>query len=113
MKRTTNDRIGRAIQFENGNINVKFDLSGIYKNESDVINLLWLLESLDIDFIGEQYCLSNYDMGITLYSYYTDQCFVVSFSELAACFESGKTMKLYAHTPDEYDREEIEKRFED
>lgn len=113
MKRTNIDRIGKATQFSNGNINVKFDLQGVYKNESDIVNLLWLLDDLDIDFIGEQYCLSNYDMGLTLYSYYTDQCFVLSFSELADCFKSGKTMKLYAHTPDEWEREEIKERFED
>ena len=112
MKRTHIDKIGTVKQFNNGNMNIKFDIDGVYKNESDFVNLLWLLEWLDIDFIGDSYCLSNYDMGITLYDCYSDKCFIVSFSELSDCFNSGKTMKLYAHTPDEFEKEEIKARFD-
>ena len=112
MSRTFCDRIGTIKEFSNGNINIKFDPSGVYKNESDIINLLWLVDSCDIYDIGEQYCLSNYDLGLTLYNLHSDKCYILSFTELAEKFNNGKTLKLYAHTPDNYEREEINARFE-
>ena len=113
MKRTNNSRLGSIKEFNNGNINVKFDLQGVYKNESDVVNLLWLLDDFDTYNIGDEYCLSNYDMGLTLYNLYSDKCYIVSFTELSGRFQNGKTLRLYAHDPDEWERDEIKKHFED
>ena len=99
--------IGSIKEFKNGNINIKFNINDVYKDESDIVNLLWLVDDKDIYNIGDEYCLSNYDMGCTLYNIRLDKVYILSFSQLADCFKTGKTLKLYAHKPDSYDREEI------
>lgn len=111
MKRENTTNIGTVKQFNNGNINVKFDLNGVYKDESDIVNLLWLFDSIDTYNIGDEFCLSNYDMGCMLYDCYSDLVFIVSFTELQNAFKTGKTLKLYARKPDNYDREAINAEF--
>ena len=111
MTRTHNSRLGSLKEFNNGNINIKFDLKMLYKNESDIVQLLWLLDDFDTYNIGDEFCLSNYDMGCLLYNCYSDLTYILSFSELSDAFKTGKTLKLYARKPDEYDRQEIERYF--
>ncbi len=108
MKRQGVYRLGTIKQFDNGNMNIKFDLEMLYKDESDIVQLLWLLDSFDTYNISDEYCLSNFDMGMTLYDCYSDLIFIVSFTELAESFKTGKTLKLYARIPDKYDRELID-----
>ena len=103
-----NHNIGYVKEFKNGNMNIHFDIQDVYQDESDVVNLLWLIDSKDTYVISDEYCLSNYDMGMTLYNVRTDKTFIVSFTELAESFKTGKTLKLYARIPDEYDRELID-----
>ena len=103
-----NHCIGTIKEFKNGNMNIHFDIQDVYQDESDIVNLLWLIDSHDTYNIGDEYCLSNYDMGMTLYNVRTDKIFIVSFSELSESFKTGKTLKLYARIPDEYDRELID-----
>lgn len=106
-----NHCIGTIKEFKNGNMNIHFDIQDVYKNESDVVNLLWLIDSHDTYNIGDEYCLSNYDMGMTLYNCRIDRVYIVSFTELAESFRTGKTLKLFAHIPDDYDRELIDQFF--
>ena len=103
-----NHCIGTIKEFKNGNMNIHFDIQDVYQDESDIVNLLWLIDSHDTYNIGDEYCLSNYDMGMTLYNVRTDKIFIVSFSELSESFKTGKTLKLYARIPDKYDRELID-----
>ena len=103
-----NHNIGYVKEFKKGNMNIHFDIQDVYQDESDVVNLLWLVDSRDTYVISDEYCLSNYDMGMTLYNVRTDKIFIVSFSELAESFKTGKTLKLCARIPDEYDRELID-----
>ena len=103
-----NHNIGYVKEFNNGNMNIHFDIQDVYQDESDVVNLLWLIDSKDTYVISDEYCLSNYDMGMTLYNVRTDKTFIVSFTELAESFKTGKVLKLIANTPDEYDRELID-----
>ena len=100
--------IGTIKEFKNGNMNIHFDIQDVYKDESDIVNLLWLIDSHDTYNIGDEYCLSNYDMGMTLYNCRIDRVYIVSFTELAESFKTGKTLKLYARIPDKYDRELID-----
>ena len=103
-----NHCIGTIKEFKNGNMNIHFDIQDVYYFLSVIVNLLWFIVSHDTYNIGDEYCLSNYDMGMTLYNVRTDKIFIVSFSELSESFKTGKTLKLYARIPDEYDRELID-----
>jgi hypothetical protein len=71
---------------------------------SDVIG--WL----DTNIIGEEFCLSNWDMGIMLYNCYSDKCYIVSFTDLER-IKAGDKVTLHAYDPDEDDREAIEREY--
>ena len=99
-------------QFKNGNLNIRFspdEIADIKAGKySQIEQLSWKLEKFDTSFIGEQYCLSNYTMGCTLYSCYSDKVFILDFSDLDNVLMMGGTLKLYATTPTPEDREIIE-----
>jgi hypothetical protein len=90
-------------RFKNGNINVKLEKDETIK-ESLLIDLLNELYYLDCTLFGEEYCISNYDMAIDVYSYYDDVLIRIIYSDLDKLKE-GKTIKLYARKLDKYDRE--------
>lgn len=100
----------KITEFKNGNINIKFECEDYndMKNESNLIVLLWALEWKDTYLIGEEFCLSNFDMGCMLYNCRRDLVYILSFSKLDEITKSGLTMKLQAHIPDKWDREIIE-----
>ena len=106
-----NNRYHDAIRFKNGNINIRFSketINDIKANKfSDIECLSFALEDVDCYFVGEQFCLSNYDMGIMIYSAYSDKVFILAFSELETLI-AGKTLKLYAHKPDNEEREQLQ-----
>lgn len=112
MKRENNINEGFIIEFQNGNFNIKFSDDAI-KNISagrfsDIECLSWLFDSLDTYFVGDHFCLSNYDMGALLYNYYSDKCYILVFSDIENVLMQGKTLKLYSFEPSEDDRQEIE-----
>lgn len=94
-----------ARRFNNGNIHINGGIDNSI-NESTLIQLLWTLEDVDTSLIGEEYCLSNYDMGITVYSYYSDLVYTIAYSTLHI-LEEGKTLILKGMKPSDYDRELI------
>lgn len=99
---------GTVREYKNGNITVKFckeDLEEIKAGHvSDTEVLSWLLEEIDCSFIGDTYCLSNWETGHTIYNAYSDLVYIFPWCDLESLKE-GKTVRLYARTPDEYDRE--------
>ena len=99
-------------RFKNGNLNIRFspdEIQDINAGKRSQIELLsWKLAAFDTNFIGEQYCLSNYTMGVTLYSCYSDRVFILDFSDLDNILMEGRTLKLYATKPSQEDRETIE-----
>ena len=105
------NRYDEAIRFKNGNINIKFSkyqLEDIKKDRFSAIECLsWILSDCDCDFIGDEYCLSNWEMGATIYSWYSDKVFILNFSDIDNVLMKGKTLKLYATNPTEDDRELI------
>ena len=100
-------------RFKNGNINIRFspdEIADIKAGKYSQIELLSRkLEGFDTYFIGEEYCLSNYIMGCTLYSYHSDKVFILDFSDIDSVLMKGGTLKLYARKPDSEDREIIER----
>lgn len=101
----------KITEFKNGNLNIKFEKEDFteMEKESNLVILLWALEWKDTYLIGDDFCLSNYDMGCMLYNCRRDLVYILSFSKLDEITKSGLTMKLYARIPDKWDRENIEK----
>lgn len=95
-------------EYKNGNITIKFDRELIeLSKRDDVLALASALETADCYFIGETYCLSNYATGHTIYNAYSDLVYIFDWN-LLAMLKNGETVRLYAHKPDETDRELIE-----
>lgn len=96
-------------EYKNGNITIKYYQDGIKASKEDNIYTLWsVMELLDCAFIGDTYCLSNYETGYTIYNYHNDKVYIFPWSDLET-LENGKTIRLYARKPDETDRELIER----
>lgn len=95
-------------EFKNGNINLKFDRDLLEDAKKDeLLTLSSLLNEIDCYFIGETYCLSNYETGHTIYNCYSDLVYIFPWAALEE-LKAGKTVKLYARKPDEADREIVE-----
>lgn len=94
-------------EYKNGNLTVKYDADKIADAVKDpVLTISDVLSWIDCYFIGETYCLSNFEMGHTIYNLYSDLIYIFPFRALED-LEAGKTIRLYARTPDENDREII------
>ena len=95
-------------EYKNGNIIIKYDRDMIAESKHDsLLTLSSVLDEIDCSFIGETYCLNNYETGHTVYNNYSDMVYIFAWSELEA-LEAGKAVKLFARKPDETDRELIE-----
>lgn len=98
-------------EYKNGNITVKYDADMIQASKEDnVLTIISVLSWIDCYFIGETYCLSNYETGHTLYNVYSDLVYIFPWRCLDD-LEAGKTIRLYAMQPDENDREQINEEF--
>lgn len=100
-------------EFKNGNINIRFTTEEISEINNDktlsgYVYLMWALDLADCYTIGESFCLSNFDMGRTIYNAYSDVCYTINLSDIYTVLMQGKTLKLYARKPDVEDREMIE-----
>lgn len=94
-------------EFKNGNLNIKFTPNDIQDAQKDeLLTLVSVLDNVDCYFIGDTYCLSNFETGHTIYNAYSDLVYVFPWSCLDE-LKQEKTVKLYARTPDGTDRETI------
>lgn len=99
--------------FKNGNINYRFSreereeirLGYTYADEVFVYDM----EDADLEIIGDEYTVGNFEMARTLYNPKTEKVYILLLGEMLKAVSSGKTIKLYASTPSEDQREEIEK----
>jgi hypothetical protein len=99
-------------RFKNGNLNIRFSPDEIQDTKAGKYSSIELLsdklDNFDTYFIGDEYCLSNYTMGSTLYSSYADKVFILDFSDIDNVLMTGDTLKLYSMKPTSEDREIIE-----
>ena len=95
-------------EFNNGNLSIRFDdeLRELARRD-DVLALASALDSVDCVFIGESFCLSNFEMGHMIYNFYSDKCYTFRWSELEN-LKMGLAVRLYAYDPDDDDRQAIE-----
>lgn len=95
-------------EYKNGNIIIRYDRDMIAESKRDsILTLSSVLNEIDCYFIGETYCLNNYETGHTVYNAYSDLVYIFAWSYLET-LEAGNAVKLFARTPDETDRELIE-----
>lgn len=93
--------------FENRNLNIKISKEDMAEfNKDNILFLDDLLFWMDCYFIGETYCLSNYETGHTIYNSYMDCCYIFPWNEIEN-LKKGKTIKLYAHDVEDWEREII------
>lgn len=96
-------------QFKNGNINVKIEKEDLEDFKKDQVfflsDLLWWM---NCEFIGETFCLGNFETGYLIYNSYMDCCYIFAWSDLDKLAE-GKSVKLYARDVTDEDRELIER----
>lgn len=95
-------------EYKNGNITVKLDQAAIKDMKKDeMLYISEMLSWLDCYFIGETYCLNNWETGHTVYNLYSDLVYIFPWRYIED-LKHGKTIRLYAMKPDETDRETIE-----
>lgn len=92
-------------RFKNGNINVRLDAIGA-DDARAYEAMVMELDAVDTYPVGDEFCLGNSAMGMHFYSYYSDRIYVFNMADLDV-LKAGKTVKLFACVPDEYDREII------
>lgn len=105
------DHYGITREYKNHNITIRLDKDGLQEFEKDELLILSdLLFWIDCDFIGETYCLNNWETGHTIYNSYSDKVYIFPWRCLEE-LKQGKTIRLYALAPDDTDREIIEREF--
>ena len=109
MLRQNNTCEGIATEYKNHNITIKLfkdSMKDFFKDE--ILSLSSILSDFDCDFIGETYCLNNFETGHTVYNYYSDMIYTFPWRYIDD-LKNGKTVRLYAKKPDEWDRELLER----
>lgn len=96
-------------ELDNGNIMVRFspdDVSAVKSGKlSSMEALMYVLDELDCYTAGDEFCLGNYTMGVTVYNAYSDLCYTLDLSDIDNVLMRGDFLELYARIPDTYDRE--------
>lgn len=99
-----------ATRYKNGSIHLHGSIDKDIA-ECDIVQILWALEWVDCTMIGEEYCRSNYDMGITVYSWYEDKCYDLSYTEIWGTLHNGKVYIIKPRPCTDLDREDIAREY--
>ena len=67
------------------------------QRETLLVLLLWAME--DCALMGEEYCLSNYEMAADVYDYYSGKVIRLPYSKVDELAE-GKPITFYARDPE-------------
>lgn len=103
-----NDNI---IELVNNDLVIEYDADTIQDAAKDDLLTFWdVISWMDTNIIGEEFCISNYEMGLMLYNDYSDKCYIVSFTDLER-IKAGEKVTLSAYDPGEDDREAIEREY--
>lgn len=94
-----------CIEFKNHNINIKFDPETIEKATRDFYGVLSeVLFWLDCYFVGDVISLGNWDAGYNIYNTHSNRFYTISGGDIEN-LKAGKSIKLFARVPDNYDNE--------
>ena len=87
-------------EYKNGNITIKYDEDAISDARKDaILTISEILSQIDCVFIGDSFCLSNYEIGHLIYNLYSGYAYIFPWRFLDTLLE-GKTIRLYASVPD-------------
>lgn len=99
-------------EFKNGNISIRFPIEFKEKLLAGTISaievLSFVLDEIDCYFIGENFCISNYDTGMLIYNCYSDLVYIIAVSDILEVLANFRWLRLYARKPSDVDREIIE-----
>lgn len=101
-------------EFKNGNINIHFTSEEIAEINSDdtqsglsaLINALYWA---DCYVLGDSFCWGNFKMLQRVYNAHANLCYYLDLYDIDDILMRGRTLKLYAHTPDAEEMELIER----
>lgn len=94
-------------ELNNGDMIIKLDSERIRDMEDDdVLTIISIMADKSCQFIGDTYCINDFETGHTIYNYCSDVIYVFPWRYLDD-LKQGKSVKLIARVPDEYDRELI------
>lgn len=86
-------------EYKNGNITIKYDPVTVAESlKDDILVLSEVLSRLDCYIIGDEFCISNYETGCSIYNYFSDKWYIFPFSYIYK-LERGEAVKLYAYDP--------------
>lgn len=97
-------------RYKNGNMTFKAEPNELEKPERIFDEFLSSAFDLDCSVWGDEFCISNFEMGMCLYSFYTDLKYIVPFS-LIEELKDGKKIRLQGAKLDKQDREDLEEYF--
>lgn len=100
-------------EYKNNNITIKLDT--IPENTSFdhlVCELSNELDMIDTYLVSDYpYCLGNDCIAVDFYNIRTNRLYTVNSYQINKYLLSGKTLRLYANTPDKWDQENINNYF--
>lgn len=89
-----------SLQFRNGNLNLRISKEDLEDfNKDQVLFLSDLLCWLDCEFVGETFCLNNFETGHIIYNSYMDCWYIFNWSDLDV-LGLGYAVKLHAREID-------------
>ena len=92
-------------EYKNHNLTIRLSADTLEDIKKDpLIVLSDVLSWADCSFIGETYCLNNWETGHTIYNCYSDRVYIFPWRYLDDIMD-GKTIRLYARKPDETENE--------
>lgn len=98
-----------SLQFRNGNLNLRISKEDLEDfNKDQVLFLSDHLFWLDCDFIGETFCLNNFETGHIIYNAYMDCWYIFNWSDLDV-LALGFAVKLIAREMDDDIRDLVNK----
>lgn len=98
-----------SLQFRNGNLNLRISKEDLEDfNKDQVLFLSDHLFWLDCEFVGETFCLNNFETGHIIYNSYMDCWYLFRWFDLNV-LALGFAVKLVAMDMNDYIRELVNK----
>lgn len=87
-----------ATRLSNGNWKLRAEPDDLAPTQRESLLVLAIWEMVDCSLMGEEYCLSNYEMAADVYDYYTGKVIRLPYSQVDKLAEGPVT--FYARDPE-------------
>lgn len=99
-------------EYKNGNITLKLTLEEMVlctENKDARQWLLWTISDnmfwIDTYIVSDPSCMGNDEMALMLYNTRLDKVYTLLLGRQLTALMDGKTIRLYANTPDKWDED--------